>query len=312
MIAETVVMTDSSRMRKRTRILPMNFSSRHNKSTLLCCSLVLFLFVLAQGCSLLRKGAEPALILVLSIDRPTYRPGDAVIANVQVLNTTGHEYTIQNLNAKSLSFWLINADTDETHKLEPVYTEKEDMIFPRTLGEHEAISRPFLLSEATTTSGTYSLHAIYEGALVAENKAPFVPPSKRVVFRVEGERQFSRDLNGILKKDDAIELARRAVGEPATLVDATLVKNEAGFLDWWITLQIKQSSGNEGKEVKRAFLINPYLGAVRKEVSPLEKQKSTEEKTIIPPLKRTNPLERSSEVVPEAQPRVPTPAPRKP
>jgi hypothetical protein len=290
----------------------MNFSSRHDRSTFLCCSLGLVLFVLAQGCSLVRSGAEPALILVLSIDRPTYRPGDAVIANVQLLNTTRHEYTIQNLNAKSLSFWLINADTNETHKVEPVYTEKEDMIFPRTFGEHEAVSRPFLLTEVTTTSGTYSLHVIYEGALVAEKKTPFVPPSKKVVFRVEGERQFSRDLNGILKKDDAIEIARKAVGEPATVVDATLVKNEAGFLDWWITLKIKQSSDNEGKEVKRAFLINPYLGAVRKEVSPMEKQKSGEQKKIIPPMKRPNPLERSSGVVPEAKPRVPTTAPRKP
>jgi hypothetical protein len=119
-------------------------------------------------------------------------------------------------------------------------------------------------------------------------------------------------VDGVLIKNDAIEIARKALGEPADVVDATLVKNEAGFLDWWITFQLTSISGKEGKEVKRAFLVNPYLGAVRKRVEPFEQKKASEEKKVIPPFKRLRPVESTVQPLPEAKPPAPQTPPRKP
>ena len=73
-----------------------------------------------------------------------------------------------------------------------------------------------------------------------------------------------------MKKEDAINIAKQRAGSNVKATEAKLIENEAGFLDWWINLTI--ASGKQGKEVKKAFLVNPYLGDIRKEAKPFTKK----------------------------------------
>ena len=72
-------------------------------------------------------------------------------------------------------------------------------------------------------------------------------------------RDFKRDAKGILLKSEAIRVAQEKVGGNTFKSDATLVRDEAGFLNWNVTVEIEVG----GLRKTQGFLVNAYTGAIR-------------------------------------------------
>ncbi|NJL73099.1 MAG: hypothetical protein HC888_16920, partial [Candidatus Competibacteraceae bacterium] len=82
--------------------------------------------------------------------------------------------------------------------------------------------------------------------------------SRRAGFAVSGERVLERDRDGLLVREEALRLSREEWGLAVEApLDAKLIVNEAGFLDWMVR---NPAEGAEGA----VLLINPYLGQLRR------------------------------------------------
>jgi len=81
---------------------------------------------------------------------------------------------------------------------------------------------------------------------------------------VGGQRVFRRDETGLIRREDALEVAKQQIGAPVVSAEAKLVRNEGGFLDWWVQAEAKAAP----RPVRKAFFISPYTGAVRAEAKP--------------------------------------------
>lgn len=232
--------------------------------------LILILFLLVTSCSLFIQEPdyiEEPLVLVVVPEHSQYNPGEAVVCRTYLYNVTGKELTVRDLNARSVSFWKGIVGKAEVFKFTPIFSGQENMLETKTLGPNESTIRPFVLTNITETSGTFSLQAVYNSAPDLMMAPRYTVISPKVEISVQGPRALQRDRNGILLRTDAIRIAKETVNDKVTAVEATLVENEAGFLDWWVVLHLEGGSSQD-KEVKRAFLVNPYLGSIRTEVDP--------------------------------------------
>jgi len=232
------------------------------------------------SCSLIKSGVERAnpFDLIITFEKSEFRPGECVICTTYIYNKSDEEQTIQKIDAQSFSFWVAPMDTNDVVRTEPVYSKKETFGQTAQLPTKSGTQRKFLFTLLTEKEGNYKFQAIYqpEPTFIKNPKPELI--SKPVFFTVKGEKIFNRDADGILKKEDAINIAKQRAGLNVKETEAKLVENEAGFLDWWINLTM--DSGKSGKEVKKAFLVNPYLCDIRKEAKPFTKK--PEPKTPVP------------------------------
>ncbi len=239
------------------------------------------LIVMTMGCTSipLSRGitASPELLVTLHLDTVSYYyPGEAVICTVRLINLTESSLTLQMPNAVTMSFWQGIPEGEKVRKVEPVYSKEEPMSNTVSADAYQYIERIFVFPQLTETSGTFTLHSIYEGfARRKPDESPYRVQgiSQPVIYEVKGVRQFDRDREGIIRKDDAIDLIREKIEYPLQSCRADLVIDEAGFLNWWITYVYIDS---DGKEVNEAYLVNPYLGTLRYQVPPYKEGKEEE------------------------------------
>ena len=243
-------------------------------------SLIIALQLLGAGCSLIRKGNPPEeAIIFLILDKSVYSPNESVLATLRVQNLTEHPLKIYNLDARSVTFYKVNMSTGEPLEVMPVFSEKEPLLTVTELKSHGGQERPFVFTTITAESGDYALQALFDSSPLSGTKGRPTVISEPRRFTVSGTALYARDGKGVLKKKDAIEIAKRHLGKPVKDATATLVKNEAGFYDWWVTLTLEEETDEKGQSLQKAYFINPYLGAVRKEAKP-----------YIPPKKEERPL----------------------
>lgn len=239
----------------------MPYISLIRRAPLLLLATAAMLIVL--GCARLAQPfkAEDPLRLYLRSDTARLRPGEALVVEVLLVNTSSEPILSAWLNHRSLNFYLRSPYLAEPVRIIPVYSEKEPPIVVQELKGDGLWSRQFVFTQATSTSGTYTLTAAFhqdpDGALPSHYFATAAP----LEFRVDGEWAARRDRNGVLLKEEAIRLARNKAGAPDSRAEARLIINEAGFYDWFIRLT---APGGE----QRAFLVNPYLAGVRQEADP--------------------------------------------
>ena len=256
-----------------------------------------------SGCALLRRSPDSdfKLEFMLTLHPDTlsyYQPGEAVIVMTRLINITDEPKNIQNINARTLSFWLGHETSDMIQKVEPVVSSNEPMGEFVEIPPYDYIERPFVFTKVTETTGTFTLSAIHDGIMQMGENMPPQPVqaiSRRIPLDVKGERILWRDRDGLLLKSDAVRLVQEKVGQPLSNVSTTLVIDEMGFLAWWVTY----STGSpDRKEVREAYLVNPYLGVLRSKVQPFT-EKKTQEKQQPPlpfkPFQRYGTLERKSE-----------------
>ncbi|MDK2973293.1 MAG: hypothetical protein PWP23_3048 [Candidatus Sumerlaeota bacterium] len=215
-----------------------------------------------SGCGAARNepslGAAP-LHLYLRLDTTTPQPGEAIIAEVLLLNAGEEDLKATPLNHESVTFWLHGGASPSGTEVLPVFSEKEPVKEARELGRDEMWARRFVLTRPAMEPGAFALQATYSSDPArmigrTENAA-----SRIVEFVVTGETLLKRDGDGVILKEEAIRIAREAMGLEGE-AEARLIVNEAGFLDWMVKL-------GEG-EGQKAVLVNPYLGKVRREMEP--------------------------------------------
>jgi hypothetical protein len=251
---------------------------------------ILFLIIFLTNCSIfksskkigepLKKISDNSFIVFVALDKVSYKPNDAVIATVQLQNISKKTIKIPSLDIKSLSFYKIQKNTGNTNQVYPIFSPKESLLNFEDIKPKDWRRRQFVFTDCTDTTGEFTLYAIYSssGSETVEGRPKFI--STPFYFSVSGEPNFKRDKKGILLKEDAIKIAANKLGEKYNSVRANLIINEAGFYDWWITFNLNK----DGKEVEKAYLVNPYLCVVRKEVLPYkpttkgdEREKALEE-----------------------------------
>ncbi len=247
--------------------------------------------MLTSGCAVLQgKGSKeyrPTLMLTVHLNSlGRFQPGEAVVCTTRLINITSNEVEVSFPNARSITFWCSDETLENIHQVEPVVSEQEDMNRIATLEPYQYIERLFVFTTVAKTTGSFTLQGKYEGVIKLHGKkepAPVQAISIRVKGSVAGSRVFERDRTGLIYEEEAIRLVREKVNATVSSVVGQLVYDKAGFLAWWITCtRIKPN----GKEVREAYLVNPYIGAVREKVAPyVEKQKKK------PPVKPFRPYQ---------------------
>jgi hypothetical protein len=232
---------------------------------------LLFPALLLGGCfgGIFGGGEKPSpLMLVGFQSAQTHRPGDALVVELVMISHHNKPLLLPYLNSATVNFWITD-ETGRTFKRPAVSSPQEQTSAPEGLEPEERWRRRFVLTQATETTGTFRWQAIYGSALPVEGLLPTGPiASDPLTYIVRGPRQFQRDSDGVLLEGDALAVAREWAGLPQVEAAAQLVRNEAGFLEWWIRLD----PGADGK-FQKACLVNPYLGEVRAALDP----------TVVPP-----------------------------
>lgn len=229
----------------------------------------LILTLTAGGCS--RAGGptvyEELLAVELSCEPAVARPGEAMIVEARLRNLTGRELAVRELNADSISFWIWSEEAPTQLRRWPVFSEREDLKLMAGLPAASALPRRFLFTGLTANQGNHYLLAIYQTPVQGERESPMVV-SKPMPFRVEGSRAFARAEDGLITREEAFRVARERLGRPTAREDATLIRNEAGFYDWWVTLSVAPEALGADERPAKGFFVNPYMGVVRKEAQP--------------------------------------------
>ncbi|MBM4044900.1 MAG: hypothetical protein FJ279_07290 [Planctomycetes bacterium] len=228
------------------------------------------------GCASLGVGNESAkkeaFLLTLSLDGASFRPGDAVICTARLQNLTDDSIVVTHLNAASIGFWLNEVGTDTMFRSEPISSPLEPMGETRAVEAGKSLERKFLFPRATVATGRFAVIAKYEPSPREARKRRDPVYGRSPGFVVEGEAMLRRDPAGVLMKEDAIRLAKERVGVEVKDAQAILARNEAGFLDWWVNLEIAPSAHRAGEPSVRSYLVNPYIGSVRKEAKPFDEK----------------------------------------
>jgi hypothetical protein len=185
------------------------------------------------------------------------------VCTVTLTNAGGSPISAPSLSSESVETWYGHVGTDIRFKREPVRSPKETGAGLVTVQPGESVSREFVNTRLTEEEGDFVLHVMYRFSEPAGEMAPpLIAPG--VLFKVTGPVLFRRDVKGVLLKDEAVRVAAERAGGSVARSSAILVRNEAGFLDWWVDVEVVA----QGTTVKRSFLVNPYTGAVRAEAQP--------------------------------------------
>jgi hypothetical protein len=268
------------------RLNPAAFRDRISHFTMALAALAMLMLV-AGGCSRVPvigkyfKGntiAKSPIGIDLRLAQTSVRPGDAVLAYLFIRNVGSANLRVQMLDASSIDFYAAGPKSVGTIRVYPVVSSKESLgqleeikpgqYLPKI--QAQAFARAFVFTTLTKEPGDYRLQAIYhptpKGA--PSDLAPVI--AKAVAFQVAGPRSFNRDREGILLKDDAIEIAKRHVGQPVTAAEALLVEDEQmGFLLWKVVLTVDPKDLKPGERNPRSIFVNPYRAVVIQVGEPL-------------------------------------------
>ncbi|GAB4311732.1 MAG: hypothetical protein Kow0059_01970 [Candidatus Sumerlaeia bacterium] len=228
----------------------------------LIATLVAAPLVLSACRTLCPQPPEPnPLHLFVRLEKPVYQPGEAIVAEALVVNTGTEPVPAAWPDSRSMTFLLRSPHLAEAVKVLPVTSPRETPPPPVTIAPGGLWSRKFVFTRLTETTGTLYLTAAYLQDPGGDLPVSYFCAAVPVEFRVEGAWALRRDRDGIILKDEALRLARGRVSAAPSAEEARLIINEAGFYDWVVRLTLP-----DGK--RRAFLVNPYLGAVRDEIDP--------------------------------------------
>lgn len=242
------------------------------------------LMILAgSGCALgLLGGDKPGrevLILVATPVSTNLNIGDPVVIEAVLISRNKKPLTLPHLSASSVTFWFTDKETGRMFKREPVVSPREDLSQTETLEPGQSWRRRFVLTQATESSGTLTAVLRYGSMMPVEGMLPGGEvTSDPFDLTVRGDQVLHRDAVGVLKRGDAVRIACKWAGMADAYAEATLVENEAGFLDWWVRLGPAQ-----GRRFQKACLVNPYLGDVRAEVDPSKVPPSPKEPSLKAP-----------------------------
>lgn len=235
------------------------------------------------GCSLLSseswndsqiaESSSDDVILRLSLEKPVYRPGEAVVIQVTMINTTDEPIRLRNLDKDSLSFWYGPQGEDRRVQREPVVSALEEKGLQgrggggMELAPGQSVTRPFVHTRMTKEAGPFVAQVHMDAYPDVRSKRIGKIFSNPAEFMVHGDPLFLRDSMGLLDLEEGIKLAAASVPGDPFQSDALLIQDEMGFYKWWINLDYRDP---QGEVVKTGYLIDPYFGRVWAEAKPFD------------------------------------------
>ncbi len=230
------------------------------------------------GCAFSRGAAMCPLTVAADLDSASYRPGQAVICTVALINTGKRDVSTAALQSNTLQFFYGPVGTDVRLAREPVRSSLEADAGAVTLHPGAKVERKFVFTQVAEEAGRYALHAFYRQTFAGDTTSSVIAPA--VLFKVEGEPVFHRDAKGVLLKEEALRIAKEKAGSNVAKSESTLIRNEAGFLEWWVTVELATEGGPAAVPSAKGFLVNPYTGAIRVEARPHAQQDNPTEAAI--------------------------------
>lgn len=269
-------------------IMSANDSEMMNYRRVSAGYLILFFLLIGGLCQTpWAKDKAPAadpIELKLTLDKAAYRPGEAVLATVEVSNKTRGALKAYKLNAKSVVLVFGKEDDPERMERRVVVSELETLDLYTSLEPGVAQKRTFLVTRLTEFAGPMAVQAHYiAGGEVAAKAGPKIY-SNAAAYKVEGKRALRRDPEGFIVKDEALRLALAAAkGGEAGDAQAIFVRDEAGFYKWYVN--VKPKGGGE----TAAWFIDPYKGSVWHKAKPFDPKLAADPRFArpgnLPPLK---------------------------
>jgi hypothetical protein len=210
------------------------------------------------------EAPEEKISLNVTLDKAAYRPGEAVLATVEMTNHTRREYQAGRLNAGHVIFVFGRQADPERMERQAVASEKEPLDATFTLESGKTEKRRFLLTRLTEFTGAMVLQVHYlPGGAVAEKINPKIY-SNTVQYKVDGARLFVRDPEGFIAKGEALRVARGAVRGEVEAAQAIFVRDEMGFYKWYVNLKPKGAAGLVG------WFVDPYTGKPWHQAKPFD------------------------------------------
>ena len=224
-------------------------------------SLLLLAAALAAGCATTSTIPELPLVLSVSLDREQYDIGDPVVVTVRLENRGRREVDVPRFDPQSVKFITgLKSLTPRVHR-EPV-TSAEMEAQVRQVKPGEATARRFLFTRLSEEEGEYALLVSLKGVVVKGELLDNVLYATPVPFKVTSRVSLKRDpVNGMILKEQAAEIARKAAGGVVKEEKTVLVPlGESGLFTWLVMLRVQMP---DGKEKKSTVQVDPYMGKVR-------------------------------------------------
>ena len=264
--------------------LPLRCRSQRLCAIWLAAAALLLLASCSYLPSLSREDPPPPFVLLLSLDKQQYLPGEPVLARLELKRPFGGKVDLAMRPDHETVRFMVRPDRDggerEITFAEPVYSPQEPTKQWMELAAGAGIPRRFLFTVLTFDRGSFALAAEYLTPDPKDASLPLKTYSPPAAFKVQGNRVFARRYsNGLLHREDALDLARKQVRAEVLDAKGIWAVDEKGFLKWWVNVQCREA---DNKEMVRSFLIDPYLVRVEDAPKPFEKK----EEDLAPPFPR--------------------------
>jgi hypothetical protein len=220
------------------------------------------------------------LDLSATLEKAEFLPGEPAIMVVRLRNNGRRTLRVLRLDGGSLRFMTRSMEEGGEKAMrfvDPVSSPQDKTDLMDELAPGVSLERRFLFHALTMDRGDFLILAQYTTPNIKDTRLPIKVESEPVPFAVKGDRVFAhRYLNGLLTRENAVGLCKGALGKDLTAgdADAQLVRDEAGFLKWWVNIQVE----NDKKESSpRSFFVCPYLAEVVMEAEPFVPKENSSE-----------------------------------
>ncbi|MFW6303798.1 MAG: hypothetical protein ACOC2L_04180 [Candidatus Sumerlaeota bacterium] len=261
--------------------------------------LVILLSLLMLGlsaCSGIQGPGEadsPVLSLMLTLDKDSYKPGEMVVAEIELVNMLDETIAVEQPHCaelpkdSNLHIRVTPADKLDPLRHGPVEIRADIEPTYVLVPPYQSRRVKYAFTTLTRKRGDFLVWAEYDrkpyrlinptGSLTKENLEIIdISPvfSTSMPYSVEGERLFERNIAGILTKEAAVKVAREAYGKPVKQARAALVETQSDLYDYWVTLQKQPDDVGEEETSYVSYFISPYGGFIRGEAPHMVKDAS--------------------------------------
>lgn len=227
---------------------------------------------------------KPMLDMRVTLDKKEYRPGEMVVATVEIRNLTADEIGIFQpfVYTKALppgtpmpantKFWLARMGAMDVLRRIPIHPKEDDKDYAQPRREQispgATAKRRFGFVNLTTEKGEFKLQAQYKASFFETGSERNLITAPFITFKVAGEVLVHRDRQGLLLREEAIKLAKAEYGREIKDADAVLIRNDMGLLDWWVTLRKAPQHVVPSEPEAIAYYVSPYRAVVREPATP--------------------------------------------
>ena len=248
---------------------------RHFYSTAACLT-IMALTMASLGCAAMHlpewpwgggNPEEAKFVVVTTMGKSDYRPGEAIKVAVLVQNVSGRALTARRLDASAVKLAFGQVGDDETPVYqEPVSSPTAKLGGMTRLEPGQWLDNQFVFTRVTHFSGALKGSITYDPNPPSGLPNGVAPYGEVMRINVVGKKLFDRDSAGLITKEDAIRVAKaQEQGRPVQDAKAIVIQDKGtGLYVTWVDLVIDVPQGTE----LSSWLIDPYEGRALSKAKP--------------------------------------------